>query len=442
MKIWDFLARTTDSLAPISPEQRQRQALFSLYWDYYRGRHRKPLKMRSGQPDDNTILNYSRRVVNKGVQFLFGKTIEFEIDGTDVMTRQEEYLAQVWGSDEEKMTLLQEIALNGAVTGTAFVRLYPPQGPGSLPRIVNVDPALLDVITNDDDIDDIRSYRITWKSGDQWKRHRIDADAGQWIISEEVKGAGDRWQLVSDEIWPWDFPPVVHCQNLPAPNEFWGISDLENADINDAINFTASNINRILRFHSHPKTIGIGFNAAQLQNTAVDQFWTIPNEQAKVFNLEMQSDLASAYAYLQELRNAYSKITGVPELDPAQVNIGALSGFALRILYGDLLELTRMKRNTYGAMLNELNRRILVVSNLGDMLTRIVWQSPLPEDEQATSEALARDRQAGLSLQTYMERRGYDWKREQERIAEEQATTDTIGSALLRAFDRGGNGNR
>ena len=442
MKIWDFLARTTDSLAPISPEQRQRQALFSLYWDYYRGRHRKPLKMRSGQPDDNTILNYSRRVVNKGVQFLFGKTIEFEIDGTDVMTRQEEYLAQVWGSDEEKMTLLQEIALNGAVTGTAFVRLYPPQGPGSLPRIVNVDPALLDVITNDDDIDDIRSYRITWKSGDQWKRHRIDADAGQWIISEEVKGAGDRWQLVSDEIWPWDFPPVVHCQNLPAPNEFWGISDLENADINDAINFTASNINRILRFHSHPKTIGIGFNAAQLQNTAVDQFWTIPNEQAKVFNLEMQSDLASAYAYLQELRNAYSKITGVPELDPAQVNIGALSGFALRILYGDLLELTRMKRNTYGAMLNELNRRILVVSNLGDMLTRIVWQSPLPEDEQATSEALARDRQAGLSLQTYMERRGYDWEREQERIAEEQATTDTIGSALLRAFDRGGNGNR
>ena len=442
MKIWDFLARTTDSLAPISPEQRQRQALFSLYWDYYRGRHRKPLKMRSGQPDDNTILNYSRRVVNKGVQFLFGKTIEFEIDGTDVMTRQEEYLAQVWGSDEEKMTLLQEIALNGAVTGTAFVRLYPPQGPGSLPRIVNVDPALLDVITNDDDIDDIRSYRITWKSGDQWKRHRIDADAGQWIISEEVKGAGDRWQLVSDEIWPWDFPPVVHCQNLPAPNEFWGISDLENADINDAINFTASNINRILRFHSHPKTIGIGFNAAQLQNTAVDQFWTIPNEQAKVFNLEMQSDLASAYAYLQELRNAYSKITGVPELDPAQVNIGALSGFALRILYGDLLELTRMKRNTYGAMLNELNRRILVVSNLGDMRTRIVWQSPLPEDEQATSEALARDRQAGLSLQTYMERRGYDWKREQERIAEEQATTDTIGSALLRAFDRGGNGNR
>ena len=442
MKIWDFLARTTDSLAPISPEQRQRQALFSLYWDYYRGRHRKPLKMRSGQPDDNTILNYSRRVVNKGVQFLFGKTIEFEIDGTDAMTRQEEYLAQVWGSAEEKMTLLQEIALNGAVTGTAFVRLYPPQGPGSLPRIVNVDPALLDVITNDDDIDDIRSYRITWKSGDQWKRHRIDADAGQWIISEEVKGAGDRWQLVSDEIWPWDFPPVVHCQNLPAPNEFWGISDLENADINDAINFTASNINRILRFHSHPKTIGIGFNAAQLQNTAVDQFWTIPNEQAKVFNLEMQSDLASAYAYLQELRNAYSKITGVPELDPAQVNIGALSGFALRILYGDLLELTRMKRNTYGAMLNELNRRILVVSNLGDMLTRIVWQSPLPEDEQATSEALARDRQAGLSLQTYMERRGYDWEREQERIAEEQATTDTIGSALLRAFDRGGNGNR
>jgi hypothetical protein len=116
------------------------------------------------------------------------------------------------------------------------------------------------------------------------------------------------------------------------------MSDLEEADINDAINFTASNIQRILKFHSHPKTIGTGFSAEQLQNTAVDEMWAIPDPAAKVFNLEMQSDLASAFNYLNLLKGAYAKVTGVPDLDPAVVNVGALSGFALRILYGDLLE--------------------------------------------------------------------------------------------------------
>jgi len=444
--IWDSLpTRTAENVSPLAREHRERAALFAMYWNYYRGKHKKHLKVKPGQADDNVILNYSKRVVNKGVTFLYGKPVEFEIDNSDGRTAEEEYLDLVWGGNERKMALLQNIALNGGVCGTAFVRIYPEQ-PGvrdSLPRLVNLDPSTVDVISNEDDIEDVRAYHQVWRSGEDWKRHRIDMqDNGDWFITEEeTRSGGSVWQVTDESAWAYPFPPILTIQNLPSPNEVWGISDLEEADLNDAINFTASNISRILRFHSHPKTIGTGFGAKTLESTAVEEFWTIPNEAAKVFNLEMDSDLQSAYAYLQELRNAYAKITSVPELDPNQVNVGAMSGFALRILYGDLLEATMVKRNTYGGMMAEANRRLLVLAGRGDFSVANVWADPLPANIVEQAQALTADRAAGLSLETYLERRGYDAEREQQRI-EEEATQqaqqqDSVGGFLLRAFDRG-----
>lgn len=439
------------TFAPLTDTHKERQALFAQYWRYYRGHHRKPLKVRPNTPDDNVILNLSKRVVNKGVQFLFGKSVDFEIDGTtEERTAEELYLDQVWGTDEQKHTLLQSIATNGAVTGTAVVRLYEPDPnvPDSLPRVVNIDPSLLDVVTNPDDVEEVVSYRLTWKSGDIWKRHRIDVQENDtwYVMAEIARPNSPDWQEVPNEsaAWAYPFAPIITGQNLPIPNEFWGMSDLEEADINDAINFTASNIARILKFHAHPKTIGTGFSANQLQNTAVDDFWAISNEQAKVFNLEMQSDLASAYTYLAMLVQNYAKVTGVPDLDPAVVNVGALSGFALRILYGDLLEGTQTKRNTYGGLLSEINTRVLAIggkAEYGSLVVKNIWQDPLPSNGKEQAETLKIDRENGLSTETYLTRRGHDPELEKERRAADQAERQkTMAAAMMdaeRRFDQG-----
>lgn len=445
--IRDLLKPTVDSgYSPYSNRHKARRDLMAAYWNYYRGKHRKSLKVEPGEADDNVVLNMSKRIVNKGVQFLFGKAVDFELDGDDdTQTPLEAYLDAAWGTDEQKHTILQSIALNGGVTGQAVVRLYAPAAPGDLPRIVNIDPAMLDEITSADDVDHVLAYHLIWRSGDMWKRHRIDEqEDGTWFITVEVQRTGDaRWIEIADESapWPWPFAPIVTAQNLPIPNSFWGMSDLEDADINDSINFTASNINRILRFHAHPKTIGTGFPANQLQNTAVDSFWTIPATDAKVFNLEMQSDLASAYNYLAMLKGMYAKISGVPELDPAQVNVGALSGFALRILYGDLLETTQTKRNTYGALLAEVNKRVLALGNQAEydsIAIRNVWPDPLPGSGLEEAQTLEIDRRNGLSQETYLTRRGYDYEQEAERKAEEDQAQGNVGAALLAQFDTGG----
>jgi hypothetical protein len=427
---------TDGGLSPLSPEHRARQKQYARLWDYYRGRHRKNLVVKPGQADDNVTLNYSRRVVDKGLSFLFGQSVEFELDAQDERNEQEVYLDGCWGTSEQKRRTLMDWGLNGAITGTGYLRLYEAL-PGEFPRIAAIDPATMEIITGTDDIDDIRAFIMAWKAGEIWKRHRIDLQAnGTWVITEEESQKANAWRVVNETLWPYQGAPVHYAQNLPNPNEVYGISDLEEADINDAINWTASNINRILRFHAHPKTIGTGFDAAKLQNTAIDQFWTVSESDAKVFNLEMQSDLASAYSMLQALKETYSKVTGVPDLDPDKVNVGALSGFALRILYGDLLDKTMTKRVTYGATLSDVNATLLEMADQQiDTPVNTLWKDPLPESVQESITALAQDRANGLSLETYLERRGYDAEREMQRIADEKGRASTLGEELLKSFE-------
>ena len=97
-----------------------------------------------------------------------------------------------------------------------------------------------------------------------------------------------------------------------------------------------------------------------------------------MFNLEMATDLASSRQHKTDLEEALHQIAGVPRLDPERVNLGALSGFALQILYGPLLAKTDDKRGTYGGMLQQINRALLVLGGYEDEIVNNVWQSPLP----------------------------------------------------------------
>lgn len=373
-------------LAPIDPltrEHKKRQELFRLYWEYYRGLHRKGIKTDPQQPDDNVVINWSKKVVNQGINFLFGKPLSFQIDDSEERSQAELYLDDLWNVDLvrqfDPQVFLKKLAQNGAVTGTAFARLYVDNGGKPYLRAFN--PEIAHIITDPNDVDAVIEKQIVWRVEKEWHRHRyIRNDNGAWDYAEEI-WARNNWRTEFEEAWAYDFCPIFHCQNLILANAQWGISDLEDADLNDAINFVASNINRITRFHAHPKTIGVGFRSGSIETTSVDQFWTIPQENARVFNLEMQSDLSSSRAHKQDLEEGYHQVTDIPRMTPESVNLGALSGFALKILYGPLMNKTEDKRGTYGNMLQQINRAFLVLGGYEDEIVTNVWQSPLPSDE-------------------------------------------------------------
>jgi hypothetical protein len=192
--------------------------------------------------------------------------------------------------------------------------------------------------------------------------------------------------------------------------------------LNDGLNFIASNVARILKHHASPKSIGTGFTENQVVASGIDNFWTIAAPDAKVYNLEMQSDLRSSLDFMQILRRA--TFDGARELDPSSVQdqLGNLTNFALRVLYNDTLAKGGTKRLLYGDGLTRLNRTLLMIAGFDPRLKLSVdWPEPLPTDPLAMAQALQIDVTAfGLSKDTALEKRGYDPEQEAQRRETEQ----------------------
>lgn len=424
--------------------EQERVARYTLLWKYYRGDHRKHLKVRMTPagpgPDDNVIINLSRRVVNKGVSFLFGKPVEWQLSET-ADTPAEIALGQIWGNDEKRMAFFAELALNGGVCGDFYIQTVPGSGNGDKPRAINLNPAIVFPKTDPGDIDREWAYELRFFRDRALHRtiHAIQDSGLSWETWTERLRSG-KWEAIDEPtIWPFEWPMIVHGKNLPNPNNYFGTSDLEDADINDAINMVASNINRITRIFAHPIVWGrgIGRDAVSVDSS---QVILSPNDNAMMGALELGNNVASAQEYLQFLRTAFAEITAVPQSDPERLRIGAQSGFALKVLFNDLILKTGLKRSTYGGAIVEANRRLLALDGFGeDNICRLHWQDPLPIDERAKTEDNRFELDAGIvSRETIAVERGRDWDAEQTRIQAERVTDGNIGTELLRAFERGG----
>lgn len=422
-------------------EEMARANRIAQRWRIYHGQHPKPLKIRHGQPDDNVIVNFARVIVDKGVSFLFGQDLRFELDET-AETEVEQWLDACWRVNRQ-MTTLAKLALNGAIAGHAFIKIVPQPG-SPYPRLIVLDPATVTVRWDPDDLEQVTRYTISYPALDPATgkpvrlRQVIERDGPVWVITDQRASAESAaWQTVGEARWPYPWPPVVDCQNLPCPNEYWGISDLEDdlLALNAAISFVLSNLARVIRFHAHPKTWGKGFTANQL-NIAVDETIVLPSPDAELRNLEMQSDLASSIALYQRLREALHEISRVPEVATGKLeNAGSLSGVALAILYQPLIEKTQTKRRTYGDLLIEVNRRLLALGGFGeDNQTVIHWPELLPSDPLAVRQAALLDQQLGVSADTLLQRLGYDPDLER---AKREVGSAALGEQLLTAFERG-----
>lgn len=429
----------------LSVEEKRRLDAMNTAWDVYQGTLRQPLTVKPNGPNDNVTVNYARVIVDKAVSFLFGQDIQFElIVGEE--TPAESWLAAAWRANR-KMHLLQRVGVNGAVCGHVFLKIIQPQ-PGGYPRLVNLPPEYVAVSTAGDDIDSVWRYVIQFGAEARDGAHVVlrqtisKNDAGRWEIADEESRGGGPFVLVQSSLWPYDWPPIVDCQNLPAANDYYGIPDLTQDAIAliDAYNFVRSNIQRILRFHAHPRTVGTGFVAQELRMDA-DGTVILPSADAKMYTLEMTSDLGGSMQQAKEIEDALLQLTRTPPISLARTDgLGQLSGVALRILYGPIIEKTEAKRLTYGDLLVEVNRRLLEMGGYGaDNITALRWPNMLPVNRVEEMQAALMAIQAGASKDTILSELGYDAAQEAEKRAAEGAD---LGEQLLTAFDRGDNAER
>ena len=415
---------------------RERLIQIQERWNAYLGRMPRPLRVSRNQQgvplDDNVILPLPQIIVDKGRSALFGEDVGFDIPvGTPNGENADAWLYSVWESNR-KMTLLQKLALNGAVAGHAYLRML--AGPSyPVPRIVALDSSTVSVRHRADDLDDVTAYTIAWQSNrgqaqvlHEQRIERQDTGDGRpanWTIRDYENEAGTGWVLLNEEVWPYPFAPIADCQNLPAPNRYYGLSDLEPAtlDMAKSINRTVTNIARILRFHAHPKTVAKGVGKADLR-VGVDDVLFLPPD-AEIKTLEMQSDLSASLMFYERQLAAFFEGARIPEVSRGKMdNAGALSGVALRILYQPLLEKTSDKRRLYGDMLTEFNRRLLAVGGFGpDIKPGINWPELVPTDPSADSQTALNLKSLGVSTETLLSRLGFDPELEAQRTADEQA---------------------
>jgi hypothetical protein len=411
-----------------------RREAIELAWRYYRREHRKPLKVRPGQIDDNVLVNMAREVVDQSVGMLFGLAPVIELDEVET-TDAELALRRVFESNGEAI-FLQNMATQGGLAGHVFIKLTPDAALGV--RFVRLNPRNVTVFWSPDDYESVTCYRIQYGDKDAQTRQDIVPLSATWLTRDFRKERDGNWMLLAETEWPWPWPPIVDWQNLPDPEAYYGEGDLLNAALNDTANFVASNNNRIIKFHGHPKTIGVGVRADEIKETAVDGFWAIPNQQANVFNLEMKGDLAAAMGFLEFIQGAFYSEHRTVNLASMKDRLGQMTNFGLRVLFKGATDKLTQKRALYGAGLVEISRRTLLLLGMGEHRPRVAWPDPLLLNRLEMLEGLAKERDLGIVSQaTAAADAGRDWDVEQDRLEAEKAGQENVGSMILRAFETG-----
>lgn len=436
---------------------------------YYEGVQKSPLNVKPGQADDNLITNFIGLAVDRANAMMLSGGVQFTVPaGKD--SPEYAYLGELWEKNHKQITL-QRWGADGELFGTAYLEIVPDgitYNDKTYPRIVVLKPSLMAIECDELDADRVEKYIWQCKVSDnkvitKVVRRAYNDDVkmaddvmmtvpeGNWVIEIwETSGNNNNPVLKSATPWLYDFPPIVHNQNLPSIHSVYGVSGLGGAiDIQDKYNQITSNLLKIVRYHAHPKTWGRGFPANSQTEKAswgADEMIKFSSETAELQNLEMQSDLSSSRAIQRDLRQTLFDVTRTVDIASLQDKLGNLTNFGLRILYGDALAKNAMRRLLYGEALEEINRRLLIMAELPPE-NDVIWGSDMPADTKEDAMLIMQDLSAAIiSKQTAAEKRGYTWKDEtsddgevtpgeESKIAgEKQAGTNVANNALLGLF--------
>lgn len=449
--------------------EQQRIEAFARSWRAYHGVFQKPLKRSKSGYDDNIVVNRIKPIVAASVSFLFGKppTLEIpkEVDGENST---KDSPLEVWLKELQRRNtwpaFLNDLGTNGAVCGTPYARIVPNKDEPEYPRWQVLDPACMRIVWHPRDIDEVLQYIWTYNSFDpQTRRPRVDRqrvvkqDSGTWLIIDEhsrsyssgngynsglsnvysdqwtagdtsallINGPSslDGWERTGEEEWPYEWAPIIHCKNLPAPNEVYGAPDFTLTEIknNDALNFNLSNRQRIDRLHSHPWRWVKGMMGQKL-TIDPEVVTDIPNPAGEVGQLEPKIDSQAPAQLGREIYESILEATQTPSIVLGREDATSNpSGVALRVKLWPLVNKTEQKQVFYGPMLVELIRRTTeLAKSRKDVVCKLQWTDVIPIDKLQEGQLYLLDSQMGIaSKATLAAKRGYEFDTELENMKKE-----------------------
>lgn len=358
-------------------------------WNFYEGYHWEDM------PDVDTpevTVNYCKAFVNKFVSFELGEGFTFTVHGdmTDKVVTKDgrtlfEYLEDVW-EDNSQYLFATELGQMKSITGEAWVQVryfspdelddpfgkYPDGRLKLLLQPTGVvfpeyDPHQRGKLNK---VSIIYQYYDYIKTGILGRTKKTEKTFKQiWTKDECITYEGTKDPVVVPN--KYGVIPFIQIKNFVVAGRNSGMSDIEDIiPMNVEYNLKKSNVSEILDYHAAPVTLVFGAKIGNLEKGANKLWGGLPKD-AKVQNLELNSDLGASNTYLTSLKLEMCEVGGIPEtcLGGAQ-SISNTSGVALQYMNLPLIEKTKVKRQATEDGLERLHELILLISLLEGLVTR------------------------------------------------------------------------
>lgn len=432
----------------ITAADKKRQEAIAYAWKAYDGDLDPPLIPMDDQPDDNVLANYIEDKVEAAKDFLFGKEVEISVED-GVSQEVQDFLNMTWGEKETRIPLLQELYINGALAGQAFLRIMP-QPDGSF-RLVAQDPACISVKTAAQDCKTVSLYCIEYceeeyvagQAVQVYYREEIqridpdqDGDDGKpfsdtdatWSIQHWTR-QGDRgqWEAAGEPIiWPYPFAPIFSCQHMVRPNSFWGKPTVTRnlIHLNESLNTSNSNIQKLGRVTSGPVVYATGTGLMDIDHSP-GHIVIMPTPDGKIEAVNIQADIPSLQSQADRLQSRIDEQTGIPGIATGRASAmpgGNMSGIAIELLFMSMIKKMDTERCLYGKLILDVSKALLILNKMSaDIKLTLNWQSPLPADDTGAAQAALLKKQLGVSDATLLSEMGYDPEEEIEKNQNEDA---------------------
>ncbi len=402
-------------------ERENRRRSISKRERYYYGDQETFLDKAEGEPDDNVIINMTKMIIDRTMTFVAPTMPEFILDAkVPEQTEDEEWLEDVWLANGG-LSLLHEIIFNGAVSGHAYVRITDDDELG-YPRIIPIDSRRVTTYWKADDSRTVIWHEVTWEIEDvKYIVDYVNNLDGTWSIIEYTSKNGTKWAVSNRTEWRSAVPPIIHTKHLPNPNQFYGLPELPTLGLQDKLNLIASENARIIRYYSSPKTVATGVNPEDVQQTAINSLYAIPKPDAKVYNLEMDSELAASMTMLEVMHTNILAENRVIVLRGEVKDFQRVTNAGVRTIFLDPLSKNIILRDNYGRLLQDISRAIFFAAGRGEIKRpTVIHADPLPVDQTEEVNVDAIERAMNIvSRQTVSQRRGLNWATELEYMRQE-----------------------
>lgn len=409
----------------IAPEDRGRVQRIREYWDFYEGYHWEGVP--NGDKPQITE-NYCRKFVDKFVSFELGMGFTVEVpfeqdDENSVVTPINDFLEEMW-NDNYRDTFCIELGQSKGVTGDGWaqVRFEPPnpndpfqEYPDGRVRIMVIPTNIVFPIYDEHDKDKLNQVTIAYPIERYDQSPILRKKSKTKLIYKQI------WTTERIEVWegkekvselpnPYKVIPFVQIKNVPLVGRANGISDLEDIiPLNMEMNLKKSDISEIIDYHSAPVTILYGARVSSLEKGANKVWGGLPKD-ARVENLQLNSDLGASVSYISGLKTALHEVGGIPEgaLGGSQ-SISNTSGVALQFVNMPLIERTRIKRMETTKGIQKINKLALLiavkeklitipegVTNKEFYTTKVQFPDTLPKDRLLELQQIQLEMQMGL----------------------------------------------